>query len=325
MTEGYAELLQLVAGLPSDFARVGEAFNALRSTILASFRAEDRPAGEVIDDYLRRADSLVTATAEGRAFEGAFTLLRDDALLLQLREDLTALLSHPLAEDILMAVDRRDLKGTVSLIRHGIEDVLVQRNRVTAALRDYIVTHDVTRDRELDGTLRQLDAELATWMQTAGPRAAVPIRMLPLRAGVTHLRERFHDSAPNTTPPPLHEPDGDKPEALSLAELLLQGGPTFDALREALTGGAPVASLGALFDRLDPALRRPVEIFGLLQLGINRPDLRRHDDTEVYRTVRPDGTPRPFAVPRVAPAAYPTAPEPSTPLAAAAVDSEGHP
>ena len=87
--------------------------------ILASFRAEDRPAGEVIDDYLARADSLMTATAEGRAFEGAFALLRDDAMVAQLREDLTALLDHPLSDGLLADADRAELRGTVRLIRDG--------------------------------------------------------------------------------------------------------------------------------------------------------------------------------------------------------------
>lgn len=61
MMEGFRELLQLVAALPSDFARVEEAFTAFRTQILGSFRAEDRHAGDVIDDYLRRIDSLMTA------------------------------------------------------------------------------------------------------------------------------------------------------------------------------------------------------------------------------------------------------------------------
>lgn len=55
------------------------------------------------------------------------------------------------------------------LICRGIESVLARRNRVTATLREYIVAHDITRDRELDATLRQIDAEPATWMKTAGP------------------------------------------------------------------------------------------------------------------------------------------------------------
>ena len=89
MLEGFTELQLLISALPSDFARVEERFAEIRGEILASFRAEDRPAGEVIDAYLARADALMTATPEGRAFEGAFALLRDDAMVAQLREDLT--------------------------------------------------------------------------------------------------------------------------------------------------------------------------------------------------------------------------------------------
>jgi hypothetical protein len=305
MLEGYSEVLQLVAALPSDFTRVEEAFTELRRDILASFRAESRSAGEVIDDYLARADTLMTATAEGRAFEGAFTLLRDDGLLLQLQEDLGALLTHPLADDILNDVDRRDLRGTVSLIRTGIEEVLTQRTRVTATLRQYIVTHDITRDRELDNTLRQLDAELAAWMKTARPRSTVPLELLPPRVDISHLRERFHDPDRETGPPPLNDVSDDRPEALSLADLLLAGGPSLDslrrALREALADPAAVASLGAVFGSLDLSLRRPVEIFGLLHLATNQAGLERHEDSEVYGTVRPDGTRRDLSVPRVAP------------------------
>ncbi|MGZ4639113.1 MAG: DUF3375 domain-containing protein [Actinomycetes bacterium] len=305
MLEGYSELIQLIAALPSDFARVEEAFAGLRSGILASFRAEERPAGEVIDDYLARADSLMTATAEGRAFEGAFTLLRDDELLLQLREDLGALLNHPLADDILLDVDRRELRGTVALIRSGIESVLARRNRVTATLREYIVTHDITRDRELDATLRQIDAELTAWMTTAGPRSTVPLQLLPPRVDVTHLRERFHDADTDTGPPPLADVSGHRPGAVSLNDLLAQGGPSLEVLRErltaALTAPDPLRSLGAMFDDLDPALRRPVEIFGLLHLATNLAAFDRHEDTETYDAIRPDGSVRALAVPRVAP------------------------
>jgi hypothetical protein len=305
MLEGYSELLQLVAGLPSDFARVEEAFASLRAQILATFRAEDRTAGEVIDDYLQRVDDLTTATPEGRAFEGAFALLRDEELLLQLREDLTALLSHPLADDILIDTDRRDLRGTVAIIRAGIEDVLAVRNRVTATLREYILTHDITRDRELDSTLRQLDAELATWMRTAGPRANVDLPLLPARVDVSHLRERFHDPHTETAPSPLAEPNGNHPARISLAELLLQGGPSLESLRRILSDvlhrADALTTLGEVFDSLDPELRRPVEIFGLLHLAANADNLRRDSETEVYATLRPDGSSRDLAVPRLTP------------------------
>ncbi|MDN5896910.1 MAG: DUF3375 domain-containing protein, partial [Nocardioides sp.] len=164
MSEGFTELLSLISALPSDFARVEERFAKIRGEILAAFRAEDRPAGEVIDDYLARADRLMTATHEGRAFEGAFALLRDDALVTQLREDLTDLLEHPISDRILGDADRGELRGTVRLVRDGLDRVLTQRSRVTATLKEYIVSHDAARDRELEQTLRQVESELMTWM-----------------------------------------------------------------------------------------------------------------------------------------------------------------
>lgn len=301
MLEGFTELLSLISALPSDFARVEERFATIRAEILAAFRAEDRPAGEVIDDYLARADSLMTATHEGRAFEGAFALLRDDALVAQLREDLTALLDHPLSGAILSDGERAELQGTVRLVRDGLERVLVQRSRVTATLKDYIVSHDAVRDRQLEQTLRQIESELMTWVATTGPRASHDVPLLPPRAGVEHLRERFYDPADDVLPERIEHADPTEAPAVSLAELMAQGGPQLSTLRrrldEALGSLDPAATLGQVFDGLEPELRRPVEIFGLLHLAAGR-DWGSEESLEAYAAVRPDGTERTFAVPR---------------------------
>ena len=301
MLEGFTELLSLISALPSDFARVEERFATIRTEILAAFRAEDRPAGEVIDDYLSRADALMTATHEGRAFEGAFALLRDDALVTQLREDLTDLLEHPLSDRLLSDADRAELRGTVRLVRDGLDRVLAQRSRVTATLKEYIVSHDAARDRELEQTLRQVEAELMTWMATTGPRAAHDVPLQPARTGIDHLRERFYDPADDVLPDRISTPDPDLAPPVSLAELVAQGGPRLATLRERLdavmTSLLPVASLGALFDELEPSLRRPVEIFGLLHLAADR-EWRAEESVEPFEAVRPDGSRRTFAVPR---------------------------
>lgn len=301
MLEGFTELLSLISALPSDFARVEERFATIRGEILAAFRAEDRPAGEVIDDYLARADALMTATHEGRAFEGAFMLLRDDALVTQLREDLTALLDHPLADRILSDADRAEVRGTVRLVRDGLDRVLAQRSRVTATLKEYIVSHDAARDRELEQTLRQVESELMTWMATTGPRAAHDVPLLPARAGVEHLRERFYDPADDLLPERITTADPQGAPPLALADLVSQGGPKLTTLRQrldaALASLTPVGSLGELFDGLEPSLRRPVEIFGLLHLAADR-EWRAEDALEPFTAVRPDGTRRRFAVPR---------------------------
>jgi len=301
MLEGFTELLSLISALPSDFARVEERFSTIRGEILAAFRAEERPAGEVIDDYLARADALMTATHEGRAFEGAFALLRDDALVTQLREDLTALLEHPLSDDLLGDADRAELRGTVRLVRDGLDRVLAQRSRVTATLKEYIVSHDSARDRQLEQTLRQVESELMTWMAATGPRASHDVPLLPARVGVDHLRERFHDPADDVLPERIAPADPSEAPPVSLAALMAQGGPQLSSLRqridEALASLEPAGSLGELFDGLEPSLRRPVEILGLLHLAADR-DWETEESVETFAAVRPDGTRRAFAVPR---------------------------
>lgn len=300
MLEGFTELLSLISALPSDFARVEERFATIRGEILAAFRAEDRPAGDVIDDYLARADVLMTSTHEGRAFEGAFALLRDESLVTQLREDLTALLDHPLSDGILGESDRAELRGTVRLVRDGLDRVLSQRRRVTATLKEYIVSHDAAGDRELEQTLRQVDSELSTWMATTGPRATHDVPLLPARVSVDHLRERFYDPADDRLPERITPAGPADAPNLSLAELMAQGGPQLASLRERLDAAVadlvPAASLGELFDRLEPSLRRPVEIFGLLHLAADR-GWETQEAVESFATIRPDGTTRTFGVP----------------------------
>ncbi|MEB0303428.1 DUF3375 family protein, partial [Mucilaginibacter sp. 5C4] len=93
---------------------------AMHRQIVSDFRGEERPIGEVLDEYLAKTDALMSATAEGRAFEGAFTLLRDDALLSDVKNDLEAILDHPFAARLTTA-ERRTFLGTVGLIRKGID------------------------------------------------------------------------------------------------------------------------------------------------------------------------------------------------------------
>jgi hypothetical protein len=220
----------------------------------------------------------------------------------QLREDLTALLEHPLSDRILGDADRAELRGTVRLVRDGLDRVLAQRSRVTATLKEYIVSRDDARDRELEQTLRQVESELMTWMATTGPRATLDVPLLPARVNLDHLRERFHDPADDVLPDRIVIPDLDDAPLVSLASLMAQGGPRLSSLRErleqALTDLVPAASLGELFEGLEPSMRRPVEIFGLLHLAAER-GWESEDSVESFATVRHDGSRRTFALPRM--------------------------
>ncbi|MEV0584493.1 DUF3375 family protein [Nonomuraea sp. NPDC050310] len=301
MLEGYFDLSDLIGQLPSDFKRVEESVTQMHRQIISSFREEDRPVGEVLDEYLAKTDRLMSATAEGRAFEGAFTLLRDDALLLDLKNDLQAILAHPFTE-ALTAAEKTFLYGTVAVIRQGIDDVLVQRSRLTTTLREHIVNHDIIKERELERLLRDINKELATWMHKAGPRTAVPLELMPTTLDVIHLRQRFYDPGSETPPPPLGQMPHEVPQPPSLDDIRQQGGPLLEQLRLAVTeafAGGSVESVGEAFNALEPPLRRPVEILGLLHIATQICALDHMQPAEMYHAIRADGSSRDFQVPRL--------------------------
>jgi hypothetical protein len=295
MRDGYGNLVDLVRQLPSDFKRVEEAVATMHRSIVEDFRAEVRPIGEILDDYLSRTDNLMESTPEGRAFEGAFELLRDDVLLTRLRDDIATILAHPFADE-LSAAERRAFRNTVGILRQGIEDVLVQRRQLTSTLRDQIVAHDVVRDRELDTVLRSLGRRLAVWNETGSPRGRVPLDLLPPSAPIPHLRERLYDPDAESVPPAIEDADDSVFDPLDVDDLRQFGGPLLVELREALLAGVDRGS-DAVFNDLPDDHRRPVELFGLAHLLTGDTAFEDAERLAEHRTIRPDGTTVAFDMP----------------------------
>lgn len=301
MIDGYDSLIDLIGQLPSDFKRVEESVEGMHRQIISDFRDEERPIGEILGEYLAKTDSLMDGTAEGRAFVGAFTLLRDDVLMLDLKADLEAILAHSFATGLTVS-EQREFRATVSVLTQGLEKVLDRRQRLTKTLREHIENHDVVKDRELEALLKGINQGLATWMQTAGPRSAVPVKLMPDPLSVRHLQERFYDPSSDASPPPLEDVSEDAPEPLSLEEIRKQGGPLTDETRQAVidavTRGDAV-TVGGAFNRMKVSLRRPVEVFGLLDLASRIDVLDLATGTESFEAIRPDGSHRTFLVPRI--------------------------
>jgi hypothetical protein len=315
LADGFQEILSLIEGLPAEFARAAEGFETLKRRQMASFRDESAGAGELLDRSLHQIDLLMTQTPEGRAFEGAFTLLRDDALQEQLEQDLATLLAHPGAEALLTRAEHTELRRTVDFIRIRLEQVLSVRARVTQNLREFVTTRNVDNDRELDQTLRELDQALTDWMQTSGVLAKTDVQMLPVRSNVPHLKERFHDGATAKPALPLvARTDIDQTLSEDALERARQaGGPSLLRLRELLDRHLQelenISTLADLFNGLPPELRRPAEVLGLWHLARHRPEAFLATGDEIYIAIRPDGTTRQLRGPLLA--LQPTAGEPA--------------
>lgn len=300
MLEGYANLVNLVAQLPSDFRRVEESMREMQRRLLDEFRDGNRPLGDVIGDYLTDTDSLLTGTPEGKAFEGAFTVLRDDTLLAELRENTDIILGHPSAE-VLTDAEKSGLRSVNAVLRSGVHGGLRARARLSSTLRDQVQQYDRVKERELDGVFRVLDRLFGEWMTATGPRTRVPLDLLPDRVDLDLIRTRLYDPVDDLPPAPLETITADQvPATVTLEELRQWGGPNLprieEVLVETLAAGGNVR-LDELFNDLPAADRRPVEVIGFLHV------LARHQITvpaegvSVFEAVRPDGTPVTFAGP----------------------------
>ncbi len=300
LIEQFSNVLRELDGLPSDFRRVEEAVRDMHKTITKRFREEERPVGEVVDDYLDQSDKLLTATPEGRAFAGALELFRRRDWLTSLRDDLQTILAHPLAE-IMLPDEVSQLRTTVDVIRRGIADVLGQRQRLSATLREHIESYDHIRNRELDEILRGIDHQMRVWMQTARARDHVEVELIPAGLDIETLKLRTFDPDSERAPEPLSDLSAEAPKPLSLDDIRKQGGPALAQLRRYIdyefAREGLVESAAALFNDLPDDLRRPVEILGLLHLFTRLGAKYDSSQREPVHAVRPDGTRRSFLMP----------------------------
>ncbi len=300
LIEQFSNVLRELDGLPADFRRVEEAVRDMHRTIAKRFREEERAVGEVVDDYLDQSSRLLTATPEGRAFSGALELFRKRDWLSSLRDDLETILAHPLA-GMMLPDEISQLRTAVDVIRRGIADVLGQRQRLTATLREHIENYDHIRNRELDQALRGIDREMRTWMQSARPRDHVEIELIPPSLDIETLKLRTFDPDSERAPEPLADLSAEAPKPLSLDDIRKQGGPALEQLRrhvdDELAKEGLVESAAALFNDLPDDLRRPVEILGLLHLFTRLGAKVDPTQREPARAVRPDGTRRSFLMP----------------------------
>ena len=299
LLESAETVLLQVRELPADFARVAESVKAIQRDTVTALRAEDRPTGEVLRDYLERAEHLMEGTAEGRAFGGALELLEDHEMLEQLNHNLHAVLAHPFAE-MLTPTQRRDLAGIGRLIELGLDNVLAARRRATHVVTQAVSHLDPMRDRQVDDLLRSVIAGLGAWIPESRRGQEVPAaRRLP-RADLGRPRGDLADLGSHNRPQPLAaQPETHEP--VSFTEAKAWGGPDYGSLESALQstlanafaalpdGAEKRVEVTDIFTSLPDGARRPVDLVGLLELAAV---FGLHDDAAVAEVTatRPDGS-----------------------------------
>ncbi|WP_047523929.1 DUF3375 domain-containing protein [Microbacterium sp. ZOR0019] len=280
-------VLHLARELPADFTRVAESLKLMQRDVVAHLRRDERPTGEVLREYLQRAQDVMNSTPEGRAFAGALRLIGDPERIDALSEQLHGLLRQPFARK-LDSNQRADLDAIGRRVELGVEEVLAAQRRASHVITGQVKTHDPLRDRQIDDLLRDVIAALHVWDGTGA--SAAPVRSLPL-VDLGHLRQTVSSIRPPAAPAPLT--DADDVEFLDV-DSRAWGGPRYTELEEHVSALGEEFDLAAAFTTAADDTRRPVDLLGLLEIA-HRNGMTESDEVSVVEALRPDGSTRRFA------------------------------
>ncbi|MCR6689863.1 DUF3375 domain-containing protein [Cellulomonas sp.] len=295
LLEQAENVVHLVRELPADFARVAESIKAMQRDVVSALRQDERPTGEILREYLARGEHVMESTVEGRAFSGALRLIGDPQRLDEIADQLDVVLRHRFAQR-LPAAQRAELSEVVRRIEQGLDQVFTAQREASYVITGQVRHHDPLRDRQVDELLREVMTGLQTWLPDARRGQAVdPLRRLPV-AEVEHLRQTAGDLRPPQAPAALPDWADDEPD-VSTDEARAWGGPHYAELDAHLAAHADesgTADVARAFNAAPDALRRPVDLLGLLEIAHQR-GMTETDELAFVDAVRPDGSRRRFA------------------------------
>lgn len=305
MLNGFLNLSNLLSQLPGDFQRVTEGIRRIHRDMVQGFRDADLTKGEVLDAYIDQSEQLTAQTREGRAFDSALVILNDQDQMDALKQNLRSILDHSFSET-LRPIERREFLDANAMLGRGLDLVVHERHKASRSLRDHLATRDSAQARELGQLLVRIQEELRIWMQDARPRDTVPLDRMPAKPGLDRVVTRFYDPTTEKSAPGLDDVTRHAPAVMSFDEVRRWGGPLVAEVREGianLIGAGAAATVGEAFNQLPDHLRRPVEVFALMQVATNTPGLWNPDtdDFEIVEAIRPDGTTRQMPIPRISP------------------------
>ncbi|AKU14868.1 DUF3375 family protein [Luteipulveratus mongoliensis] len=303
--------------IPSDLKRVEESFSAMAHNIREDFLTETRSHGEVLGEYLQRANNLVVADRYGRGFEQAKRMLSDPHLRTELARHLQTIMEHPFAE-VLADRERSELQQTVNMIAESVSAVFAQRREMTKRLTSYLTAHDASRERELDDALRGAQGALQKWSAEHGMRDRLRLPVGFTRtdgddpdepvcsigevstADVATMRERAVGKPARTGLTPLSAATGSGGTPISLEDVRSKGGPFYTELAAAVeiaTSSGGAAAGADIYNRLPSRTRRPVDLLGMLAMAAQEGAFDWDLPLEEYYAIRPDGTEQTFLAP----------------------------
>lgn len=283
--------------IPSDFRLVGEQFSAAKRKIHGDLLSGDGTPGQVMGSVSAAARHITTETPQGRAFVGVADLIRDEAQMGALRENVARIMSSPVA-DMFTESERVMFANLASVFVSNVGLVLEGPRALTRIVKGRLVAH-VSSAGDQGGLSATIRAARAALRDHTGPLSEAGLVGLgQLRVNGSTLR--LHDPRPVDAPRPLAETPAARSEPLSLEYLRRWGGPhgqqVADHVSALLSDGRERVTLAQAWEAAPAELRRSVEL--VAYLGHPTRDRARHTVTDIVTVTEGEGQ-RTFRIPRV--------------------------
>lgn len=295
-----ANVMDLLRQVPSDMRRVEEMLAEQGSNLIEEFRNDERPPGEIVQGYLERSGNIFAETESGRVYADAMETLGNVQLNSTIFDNLKMIATSPALEGF-APEEKLDVRRAWNPIRSGVEGILSQRRKSSRTIRNSLTQHDVVRDRELTKELKKLDRLAWEWAKASKRSEASPLVEDVVPYDSSSLTRLLHDPGAHKPPPPLHSTSG-VVEPVDMQELLRQGGPMTKKVVEAIAATAPPdedLDFSEAFNRLEPDLRRDVELCGLMQLATDLGIDIEAAEASPYSTTSLEGKERAWLAPKI--------------------------
>jgi hypothetical protein len=149
--EQLEEIVALVSEIPADFARVSMDFETINRRLYEKIINYDDDCQNILEDTFAGIDHI-SQSASGKSFKGFYDLLRNNAQIDTLQDDIDRLLATPYAADI-SPDSRRILHSMISNFMDQSAEVNEVKTSLARGLRRFVLSQTYTQEQQLKRTL----------------------------------------------------------------------------------------------------------------------------------------------------------------------------
>lgn len=278
--ERVADILDLVADVPGDFARVRSDIEALDRDLRERILLDDLSAGDVLDNVFRGVD-LISDSESGRAFNGFYQLLFDRQRSSLFDAALDTILDRSFMSQLSLE-QRSELRWLVKNLENSSDDVHQSMTGLSRSLRRFVQSREAESQQALARSINEAQQLALQVGKLLNPSRSIGVDMeLTSRSPASVSTWHLHNPADYRITEELRTSPPVEIDLVELERRFRASEIDLDELRRNVNATLEVVVRPSIGDVLHhrPATQGLASVVGLLKLALQ--DGKRADGTEV--------------------------------------------